>query len=352
MKLGIIGCGEIAHWHADAANLLPDVDLVASFDVESQASHRFARRYGLESVDSIAALATRADAVVVAVPPTHHVAATEAALIAGLDVLLEKPLAPTLTEGQGLVEAARRASRTLHVAEAFQHWAPVRVVADAIQSNMIGEVRTATATMSHAPSTAFFADGNWRHSRALAGGGVIMDSGPHYIRALRMFIGEVTSVSAVVPADEDDKVETSAHVLMRSDHGTVATMSLALSPAVFPHAEIFSVVGTHGALSVNEAGVCLRRPSQPDLRLSTEGAATYRDSFVPQLAAFRDAVRYQDAERHPAEDGLRDLAVIEATYRSLDSRRWESVAVVGGPTSLVCSTTPEQRHRDARPVAP
>ncbi len=65
-----------------------------------------------------------------------------------------------------------------------------------------------------------------------------------------------------------------------------------------------------------------------------EADGNYRLAFIPQLRAFAAAVDGGQPLAAPAEEALRDLAVIETAYRSLRGSSWERVKPVDGPTTL------------------
>ncbi|HEU5324938.1 MAG TPA: Gfo/Idh/MocA family oxidoreductase, partial [Candidatus Limnocylindria bacterium] len=86
-----------------------------------------------------------ADAVVVATPDREHAAATIAALGLGYDVLLEKPIAPTLDEVRAVAEAAARSAGTVTVAHVLRYTPFFSAVKQAIEAGWIGEL----VTMAH-----------------------------------------------------------------------------------------------------------------------------------------------------------------------------------------------------------
>ena len=120
--VGVIGAGPMGRLHARAlarrAARVGDVELAGIHDRHPGRAEAVAREFGCRSVADLAALARRADAVVVAVPTPSHVDASEALLDAGLDVLVEKPMAERSDQAQRLVAHAARLGRVLGVGQA------------------------------------------------------------------------------------------------------------------------------------------------------------------------------------------------------------------------------------------
>lgn len=152
-----------------------------------------------------------------------------------------------------------------------------------------------------------------------------MDSGPHYIRVIRMCVGEITTVYAASAGLHDDAVESDAHVILSGTHGAVAAMHLVLAPGLTQPTETLWLTGTRGEIVMGDESTVVRREREAERVLAGKGSNSYAEGFVPQLSAFVQAILTGDWTRVPPEEGLRDLAVIEAIYRSLRSGAPESV---------------------------
>lgn len=118
-RWGLIGPGQIAHRFAEAVQRLPGMRLVAVAGRDAGRVQAFAAAWSAAAAPSVAALLARADldAVYIATPHSAHGDAVQACLQAGLPVLCEKPLVPTLAQAQPLVALARE--RGLFLMEAL-----------------------------------------------------------------------------------------------------------------------------------------------------------------------------------------------------------------------------------------
>src|SRR4051812_33651475 len=118
VRLAIVGCGAIAELgHLPGAALCPDVEITLLVDRDEQRARALAERFGIARVETdFARVADQADAACVALPPHLHRVSAETLLGAGVHVLMEKPLATKLTDGDAMVAAARAADRVLAVA--------------------------------------------------------------------------------------------------------------------------------------------------------------------------------------------------------------------------------------------
>jgi predicted dehydrogenase len=115
LRMGVVGVGHLGKEHARILSGLPDVELVGVADVNGEQAQAVARRCGCRAFDDYGLLLPLLDAVVVAVPTTHHHAVATAFLRRGIPVLVEKPLAATLAEAEALADLARNRRTPLQI---------------------------------------------------------------------------------------------------------------------------------------------------------------------------------------------------------------------------------------------
>ena len=119
VRIAVIGVGYMGERHAAKASLLErqggDLRLVGVADTDFRRATRIARELGTRSASDGRDLFEYADAVVVAVPTQSHFEVVRSALSSGLDVLVEKPLASTVSEGEQLLGLARAGGHILQV---------------------------------------------------------------------------------------------------------------------------------------------------------------------------------------------------------------------------------------------
>jgi predicted dehydrogenase len=105
----------MGQYHTLALAELWDVDLVAIADVDRPRAERLAATYGAQALGDHRDLVGRVDVATVAVPTDRHFGVTRDLLDAGVHVLLEKPMTPTLEEAKELFRLARARNVVLHV---------------------------------------------------------------------------------------------------------------------------------------------------------------------------------------------------------------------------------------------
>jgi len=331
LDLAIVGCGAISHWHVDAIEraTLP-VRVAAAVDPHEANGRRLAERTGAQWFPSLAAAVAAGgfDATLVAVPHHLHEPVACEALRAGLHVLLEKPIAPTVDAAQRILAAARAAGTVFMVAENAQYWPEVLTVRAELAAGTIGDVVTARATTFFPALDEFYGgDHPWRLDRGAAGGGIAIDTGSHWLRPLRVWLGEVDEVVAALgyPYAEMEG-ESLCRALLRFQSGVVASFDALLATGAVAPGPLFSITGTRGELTVEASGWVKRYDgTEWRGRKIGERPGGYLASYEGQLADFASAVSNGTASAVPAEYALGELRCALAMYRSAETKRWERV---------------------------
>lgn len=116
IRVAVAGVGEFGKNHARVWSAIEGVELVAIVDQNEQRAAKIAAEFGAKAIADLGLLAREGvDAVSVAVPTTDHAEVGCRLLDAGLDVLVEKPMAASLAEADRLIAAARRSGRILQI---------------------------------------------------------------------------------------------------------------------------------------------------------------------------------------------------------------------------------------------
>jgi predicted dehydrogenase len=110
-----VGAGSFGKNHLRVLGALPDVELVAVAEPDRERRESAAAQYGCAGVANAQELSGLVDAAVIAAPTTHHAGLALPLIEAGVDLLIEKPIAATVAEARQIVQAAERRGRVLAV---------------------------------------------------------------------------------------------------------------------------------------------------------------------------------------------------------------------------------------------
>jgi len=255
------------------------------------------------------------DAVYIALPNSQHLEYTVRAARAGVHVLCEKPLAIDERQCRRMIDVCRRHKVKLMTAYRLHFERATLQALHAVEEGLIGAPRlfVSSFTMNvKAPNIRLEAE---------CGGGTLYDIGIYCINAARhVFRAEPVEAFAMTSGKKGD-VEESATCMLRFPGERLATFCVSFGS---DDTSEYRVVGTKGALRV-EPGYELA--SGLEHHITREGKQTRtiayakRDQFAPELLHFSDCI-LEDTEPEPSgEEGLADIRIIRALYKSAASGR-------------------------------
>ncbi len=331
VKIAFVGCGGIAqaHWRGIQAHA-PQLEVTATVDVDPARAAQMAEQTGGVSYTSLEAALEQEDLAAVDIMLPHHLH-EQAALLAfeaGKHVVLEKPMATTLDSCARILAAAHKAGTVFMVAEQSQYSPKVVKVQQLIQDGALGEIISARATFGGRVGTGWGSK-PWRYDKQITGGGICIDGGSHWIRPLRMWLGEIDEVVAVIdhPLKEMEG-ESLAHAIFRFQSGKLAVFEALRAGSARAPGEDFRVTGTQGIVVIEKGREGRALLYDPEHRQGADllaEAETREDAFGLELADFGGAVLNGTDLAAGPEESLGELRTALAIYRSAESHQWEKV---------------------------
>lgn len=259
----------------------------------------------------LAALLSRddIDAVAIVLPIPVQVEVVAQALAAGKHVISEKPIAPSRAQALSLLDLHHRyPERVWMVAENWRYEETFVVAADLIRSGAIGRPRLAHwAQYTPMDARNKYYGTSWRRAGLFAGG-LLLDGGVHHLAVLRMLLGEVTGVSAMVQQCAPDlpPADTLTATLAFAS-GAQATYLNTFALGT-PFAAPLTIVGERGSLRI-ERGRIEQADQEGAVRVAE---CSLYNGVYHELIAFAAAAREGAPHRNTPLEALADLATIEA----------------------------------------
>ncbi|MEF8980470.1 Gfo/Idh/MocA family protein [Thiohalorhabdus sp.] len=130
IRAGVLGVGSLGRYHAQKYAAHAGTELVGVFDPDMERAEGVAAETGCVAFPDAGSLVERVDALTIAAPTEVHAALGVKALNAGVDVLMEKPLAANRSEADDLVAAADASGRILQVGHLMRFHPGVRRLAE------------------------------------------------------------------------------------------------------------------------------------------------------------------------------------------------------------------------------
>ena len=333
LRFGLVGYGLFGRHHARAIASAPGATLaaIACRTEETAAAARNDWPDAAVHLDYRSVLARPdIDVVDIVVPNDLHEPIGVAALEAGKDVLLEKPLAPTLAACDRLIEIARRTNRVLSVGHELrlsEQWGTIKRLIDAGE---LGDLRGVVFDLFRFPYRP--GSGGWRRDARRIGSWIMEELVHHFDLVLWYFArhGDPIAVSAVGFARVDEPALTEAlTATLRFPGGRYAVVTLTL--AGFEYHLACEVVGNDGALRAWwSAGMDRTREADFGVSVRRQGTST------PERLALKASGELFELEEQlrlcipafrerrplvPAEDARRAVAVCLGVEQALREQR-------------------------------
>lgn len=198
LRAAVIGCGDVASVHFDAIAESTRAMLVGVCDVDPQVLETATATHGVPGFTNHREIihTLRPDVVHVCTPHDKHAQVAVDALAAGVNVLLEKPLATTRADGAAIMAAA--ATSSAQIAVCFQNrYNPTSVRLHAeLASGRWGRVLGARAQVMWTRTADYYLAKPWRGTWQGGGGGLMMNQAIHTVDLVQWLLGDVARVRA------------------------------------------------------------------------------------------------------------------------------------------------------------
>lgn len=254
LRIGVIGCGNIAMTYLRNALLFRDISITACADILPEQAVLRGREFGLRAMTVADLLAAPdIDLVINLTIPAAHAEITRAALAAGKHVFTEKPLGVTAAEGAPLVTEAAQRGLTLGSAPDTFLGAAGQRARRLIDEGAIGRVVTGTAFMMGRGMEHWHPNPSFYYQ---PGGGPVLDMGPYYITMLVHLLGPARRVMGMATQGSAERLITAPGPLQGTSFA-VGTPTTLLSLIEFASGAIIAFGASWDVYRHNQVPIAL-----------------------------------------------------------------------------------------------
>jgi UDP-N-acetyl-2-amino-2-deoxyglucuronate dehydrogenase len=334
LGFGIIGCGMISGWHAEAISKIPQARLVGVTDAIAKLRSDLAVKYGAIPYESVEKMLADPNIRIVSIctPSGLHAPLAVQAAQAGKHVIVEKPMALNLKDADQMIVTCERNQVKLCVISQLRFSPAIQQIKQALDESVLGRVVLGDLYMKFNRTQAYYDQGNWRGTWEMDGGGALMNQGIHGVDLLRYLMGPVKSVSAHTRTlARKIEVEDTAVAILEFQNGALGVIEATTSvyPGATRHLEIN---GGRGTIVLEEnsiarwdiegqepsAGVVLGHAAGDT---SSNPGAFGVEGHVYQITDMIEAVLNNRRPVVDGSEGRKALEVILAIYESSASSK-------------------------------
>ncbi len=337
LGVAIVGCGMIARFHARALAEVPGTRLVAVVSRSKENARKFADELKLdvELCTELAQALGRADVhlVIITTPSGAHLEPAAAAARAGKHVVVEKPLEITTARCDAIIAACEEGGVQLCTIFPSRFGDANRELKRAVEAGRFGRLTLGETTCKWWRSQQYYDEGGWKGTKALDGGGALMNQAIHNVDLLQWMMGDVTHISGFTAmlAHERIEVEDTAVACLRFASGALGVIQATTS--VYPGLpKTIAIHGDRGTAVIEQDDV-LRWDFTPETEAdreikarfaqktgasggSSNPAAISHQGHARQLADFVWAIRSGGRPLVDGREGRKAVAIIEGIYEA------------------------------------
>lgn len=332
--IGMAGSGMIAGVHLAALKEIPDARIVGAWSTPPEEGQRFSELHqirGYRTYDEMLG-DPEVHAVILCIPSGYHADYGMKAASAGKHVIVEKPIDVTVAKAKALIETCRKNDRRLSII--FQHrFTPAaRKLRRALDQGLLGRLILGDAYVKWYRSPAYYLSNAWRGTKAIDGGGALINQAIHIIDLLQWMMGGVKRVCGLV--------RTSTHAIESEDLGVAAVEfangaigviegSTAIQPGFKERVEIHgqkgSVILEGGNVTAWKVEGCNEADYVDEVKVSygsTSSPAISHVNHKAQLEEIIASIQKNTDSSVNGEEGLKALRIILGIYESSVKRQW------------------------------
>lgn len=335
IRFGLIGCSPIGHIHAKVITENPNAKLISVTDSNLKKAKEVSESFSANVSKSIEDLVQhpQIDVVSICLPHHLHYSACLSAIKAKKHILIEKPLALSIDQGQDIISKAEEAGIKLGVIFQNRFVTEFQQLKQLIKDGVLGKINLVDIDVKWLREKSYF-DNSWRNDKYKAGGGVLVTQAIHFLDLALHLFGPVVEVNCTVQnLRKWMEVEDLAVGQILFNEGllgnfvTSTAISLeeparltihgSLDSATFIENRGYTKLVIHDSVE-NERNINLHQDSSVPSLIESEGHEFLYKDFI-------HAIRNDNKPIIDGYEGLKSLFLLEALYKSAENRKWATV---------------------------
>jgi len=342
VRWGIIGAGGIAD-----RRTMPGIELAENavihsvMEVDMAVAKALKEKYkAAKAYDNEADLIADpdVDAVYIASPVVYHKKQAMMAADAGKHILLEKPIALTVDEGNEVIDYCKKKGVLLATGFMMRFHAYHQAMKKIVEGGKLGQIVSARAQL-----TCWYPDmpGNWRQAKATSGGGALMDMGVHCLDLIQYITGYKAKRAAGMASTLtfDYEVEDSGAILVELENGAICHIESNFNIPDAAARGRFEIYGTKGSM-LAEGTISQVEGGSLDVMISDDSLqydakqdrnevepmkveVEFGNMYTKEIESFSNTILNGGEMEVPAEDAVQVQNVIQSAYRTGMTERYE-----------------------------
>lgn len=230
VRIALVGCGGMAHWHAQQLQKIEEAKVVALCDPRAEQTAEFKQKYFNDATEHATMEAMlespppKLDAVVLVTPHTLHYNECKTALARGLHVLVEKPMVTSSAHAYDLWQRVKESKRKFAIGFQAPYTPEYQAIAKMRDSGFFGTPQIIAGWLAQGWKNATAK--TWRQDPQLSGGGQMYDSGAHVFNGIMWLMNSPVIEVACFYDNCNTAVDINGVAIMKFANGAMGSVSI------------------------------------------------------------------------------------------------------------------------------
>lgn len=331
-KFAMIGCGRVASKHYESLTELPGAHLIAVCDCEGQKAEKVGKKLGLPwytDYHKMLRELPEIQIVNILTPSGYHARHTMDVASYGKHVVVEKPMALTISDAEAMIRACDTAGVKLFVVKQNRYNLPVQALRAALVEGRFGKIALGTVRVRWSRNQEYYNQDYWRGTWALDGG-VLANQASHHIDLLTWLLGDIDSVFAYTATRlVDIEADDTAVAVLKFHSGALGLIEATTACRPTDLEGSISVLGEGGSVEIGGFAVNeIRTWNFVQSRDSDSAAHDGMKENPPNVYGFGhkrflgsvlESLRSGKGGSVDGLEGLKSLVLINAMYESMET---------------------------------
>ncbi|MEF3309660.1 Gfo/Idh/MocA family oxidoreductase [Paenibacillus sp. GYB004] len=324
VKFAVVGCGGISFSHFIGIERAPEAELAAICDTNESRAAEYGSKYGVKAYTDYGKLLADPDveAVCLCTPSGMHAEQTIEAAEAGKHVVVEKPMAISLSDADRMIEACEVMGVKLATIFPRRMSPASQFVKKLLDEGKLGRLSLCSGYVKFYRDQAYYDSAGWRGTWAMDGGGAMMNQGIHTIDLLQWLAGPVETLHGYARnVLRDIEVEDTAVVSMQFKNGALGSIEATTTAFKQPDHRIV-IHGDKGTIELTGDEITALDVIGETVHIPAfEPFSVVPDGHAVQIRDMALAIREDRPPVVTGHDGKRSLGIILGSYESQRSHR-------------------------------
>lgn len=325
IKTAVIGCGLVGKRRATVASTHPSTSLEIVADISKEAAQALAKELGCKFETKWQRVIANPEISLIVISTPNYMLApiAIAAMKAGKNVLIEKPMGVSLKDALDLQEVALKSGCKLKIGFNHRYHPAIFKAYELVSAGRIGKIINLRGCYGHGGRPGY--EKEWRGDFKQAGGGELTDQGVHLIDLVNWFVGKPNEVFAVLQTAvwPIQPLEDNAFAIFKYSNGVLASIHTSwtqwknlFSFELFGKKGFLSIEGIGGSYGVERLIFAKRNLVKGVPDIVEETFETEDNSWAKEWDDFVSHIKEGTAYLGTPEEGVSVMRILEGLYKS------------------------------------